>query len=143
MTKPILRLCSCNFTKVHLDVLAGEQNEKFVYPLQTKVDFILKKGANKYLVVLGVRKGAEGVSLKRPTYGFTIEMVGLFEVDKKLLDADKKHAEEIFRVNAPSILFGSARELLLQLTSRSVVGPYVLPTVAFLDLKDKAIRDEA
>lgn len=143
MTKPIMRLCSCNFTKVHLDVLVGEQNEKLVYPLQTKVDFVLKKGTNQYLVILGVRKGADDVTLKSPTYSFTIEMVGLFELDKKLLDADKKHAEEMLCVNAPSLLFGSARELLLQLTSRSVVGPYVLPTVAFLDLKDKAIREEA
>ena len=143
MTEPFMRLSSCNFTKVHLDVLVGEQNEKLVYPLQTRVDFILKKGTNQYLVILGVRKGADDVSLKSPAYSFTIEMVGLFELDKKLLEKDKKHAEEMFRVNAPSLLFGSARELLLQLTSRSVVGPYVLPTVAFLDLKDKSIREEA
>lgn len=143
MTKPFMRLCSCNFTKVHLDVLVGEQDEKLVYPLQTRVDFVLKKGTNQYLVILGVRKGSDDVSLKSPVYSFTIEMVGLFELDKKLLEADKKHAEEMFRVNAPSLLFGSARELILQLTSRSVVGPYILPTVAFLDLKDKTIREEA
>lgn len=143
MIKPFMRLCASNFTKINLDVLLGEQNEKLVYPLQTKVDFVLKKKTNQYLVILGIRKGADDVSLKSPTYSFTIEMIGLFELDKKLLETDKKHAEEMFRVNAPSLLFGSARELLLQLTSRSVVGPYVLPTVAFLDLKDKSIREEA
>lgn len=143
MVKPIMKLCSCNFTKVHLDVLMGEQTEKSVYPLQTKVDFVTKKGKNQYIVILGVRKGADDVSLKNPAYSFTVEMVGLFELDEKMLKEDKKHAEELFRVNAPSLLFGSARELLLMLTGRSVAGPYVLPTVAFLDLKDKPIREEA
>ena len=143
MVKPIMKLCSCNFTKVHLDILMGEQTEKSVYPLQTKVDFVTKKGKNQYVVILGVRKGADDVSLKSPAYSFIVELVGLFELDEKMLKEDKKHAEELFRVNAPSLLFGSVRELLLHLTSRSVAGPYVLPTVAFLDLKDKSIREEA
>lgn len=143
MVKPIMKLCSCNFTKVHLDILMGEQTEKSVYPLQTKVDFVTKKGKNQYVVILGVRKGADDVSLKSPAYSFIVELVGLFELDEKMLKEDKKHAEELFRVNAPSLLFGSVRELLLHLTSRSVAGPYVLPTVAFLDLKDKPIREEA
>lgn len=143
MVKPIMKLCSCNFTKVHLDVLMGEQAEKSVYPLQTKVDFVTKKGKNQYVVILGVRKGADDVSRKSPAYSFTVELVGLFELDEKMLKEDKKHTEDLFRVNAPSLLFGSVRELLLHLTSRSVAGPYVLPTVAFLDLKDKPIREEA
>ncbi len=143
MTKTFMRVCSCHLTKVNLDVLMGEQDGALVYPLQTKVNFIFRKKTNQYLVILGVRKGVDDVSLKSPTYRFEIEMMGLFEVDKKLLADDRKHAEEMFRVNAPSILYGSVREILLQLTSRSIVGPYILPTVAFLDMKDKPIHVEA
>ncbi len=63
-------------------------------------------------------------------YFFMIEIVGLFSVDKSVLD---EKVPEFVKVNGASVLYSSAREIL---RSTMTMGPYLpilLPTISFCD----------
>lgn len=61
------------------------------------------------------------------TFGITI--VGLFQVDENY-PAEK--ADLLAEVNAPSVLYSSAREILINLTGRSSFSPILLPSISFV-----------
>jgi preprotein translocase subunit SecB len=57
---------------------------------------------------------------------------GLFEVVGKV---PKEERETFVKVNGTTLLFGAIREQIASITSRSINGMLLLPTVNFLDLK--------
>lgn len=68
-------------------------------------------------------------------YSFKIDLVGFFKLDPECSEELK---EALIKINAPSLLFTAARELLLLISSRSAYGPLMLPTVAFPQIKTKS-----
>ncbi len=62
-------------------------------------------------------------------YLATVKFVGLFRVDAEL---EREKQLKIVAVNAPSVLFSATREVLVQITARSPLGPIELPTLSFL-----------
>lgn len=73
-------------------------------------------------------------------YDFKVVMVGFFNIDPK---CDESFRGNLFSINAPSMLFTAAREILLLLSSRSSIGPVMLPTVVFPGVKidDSPVED--
>lgn len=69
---------------------------------------------------------------RNPPYLFTIEIVGFFKVGD--FPADKKAT--LVGINGSSVLFSSAREILLGLTSHGPNKPITLPTIAFQCIPD-------
>jgi preprotein translocase subunit SecB len=59
-----------------------------------------------------------------------IDVVGTFRVTSDL--PEEQHLKAV-AVTCPSILYGTARELIATLTARSKHGAYFLPTVSFTD----------
>jgi len=73
----------------------------------------------------------------RPSEGSTFcpyvidaEVLGFFEVHPSI---DESAVEDLVACNAPAILFGAAREILLLITGRGPLPPYTLPSVSFID----------
>lgn len=66
---------------------------------------------------------------EHPTpYAVDVEIVGIFICTGSNPNKDEKLAE----INGPAVLYGSIRELVLQITSRGPYPPLVMPTVNFI-----------
>lgn len=63
-------------------------------------------------------------------YEIEVSISGVFRVVAQI-EADA--ARRLAYVNGMSILYSSIRETVLLLTGRSAAGPYVLPTLSFVD----------
>jgi len=63
--------------------------------------------------------------------GFKVVMLGLFTVDETWMQKPGNVAEKLVLITGASILYSSAREHLLTLTSRGVYPALMLPTVQF------------
>lgn len=68
-------------------------------------------------------------AVEHPTpYTLDMEMVGIFNCT----GGDPSKDEKLVAINGPAVLYGSIRELVLQITSRGPYPPLVLPTVNFI-----------
>ncbi len=67
-------------------------------------------------------------------YDIAISVSGVFRV---LAEMEPAAARRLAFVNGMSILYSSARETVLLLTGRFPAGPFVLPTVSFVDDYDR------
>ncbi|HEY3857678.1 MAG TPA: protein-export chaperone SecB [Verrucomicrobiae bacterium] len=63
-------------------------------------------------------------------YRIDIELLGIFEVASNV---EESKIQELVSVNAPSLLFGAARELVLLITGRGPLPPVTLPCAVFTD----------
>jgi len=62
-------------------------------------------------------------------YAYSLQIIGFFEVHLKM---PKANIEEIVKINGPAVLYGAAREIIAQTTSKGPWGPILLPTVNFV-----------
>ena len=69
-----------------------------------------------------------GDNAKPFTYSGVICIRGIFEIHP---DFPEVRRQELIRVNGASLLYGAIREMILNITSRSLKGPLILPTVSF------------
>lgn len=85
-----------------------------------------------YGVSLALKVGPKSDELA--PYEVHVTVKGL--VRMHLVQADGQAEERRVRalVNGVSLLFGAVRELVVTITSRSVHGPFLLPSVSFADL---------
>jgi preprotein translocase subunit SecB len=66
---------------------------------------------------------------KRAPYIVDVHAQGWFDL---LGDIPLEKREGIVRVNGASMILGAIREVVLQISSRSAFGPFVVPTMRFL-----------
>ena len=66
-------------------------------------------------------------------YSFKLALLGLFEV--RPTDHGPRDEELFVKVNACSVLYGAARELIRSITAVGSWGDLILPTVSFYDPK--------
>lgn len=71
---------------------------------------------------------------KLAPYKLDIEVFGIFGVNTSVAREDRA---ELIEVNGCAILYGAIRDLVLNLTCRSINGAMILPTVNFLDRRKK------
>jgi preprotein translocase subunit SecB len=67
-------------------------------------------------------------------YEIAITVSGVFRV---VAEMEPEKARKLAFVNGMSILYSSARETVLLLTGRFPAGPFVLPTLSFVDEYDR------
>ena len=71
-------------------------------------------------------------SAKHPfCYEIELHVVGIVEVSG---DMEKEKREAIAAVNGLSLLYGAAREMVLNITARAPHGPYCLPSLNFAEV---------
>ncbi len=87
------------------------------------------KGADRqYQVGLSVKHQISKKSNSPCSYG--VELIGFFEIAESF-PAEKR--EQAVRVNAPSVLYGIAREIVRSVTTHGPFNAVIVPTVSFLD----------
>jgi preprotein translocase subunit SecB len=62
-------------------------------------------------------------------YVFSLSLVGFFEVAKAF---DETRVALLVKTNGASVLYGTAREIIREQTSRGPAGPFLLPTTSFV-----------
>ena len=63
-------------------------------------------------------------------YLIEMELLGFFEVSPAIKE---EHIKTLVMANAPALLYGAAREMVLQITGRGPNGPFMLPAATFID----------
>jgi preprotein translocase subunit SecB len=86
-----------------------------------------KKEPKKWQVTLNLKYTAQPD--ENIPYEFAITIIGLFEVHKKRPDAE---VIPLVHINAPAILYSSAREVIATMTGRGPWDSILLPSVNFL-----------
>jgi preprotein translocase subunit SecB len=76
---------------------------------------------------------------KNVPYRVKVHLAGNFEIDESF-PAEKK--EMFLKTNGASILFGVARELVRDLTSRGPHNQILLPTISFAEVGRKTKQEE-
>lgn len=75
-----------------------------------------------------------------PAYTGKIELIGYYNVHEQY----KLDPERLIRITGASMLYGVAREMLSQITARSVNGLLTLPSVSFFeDVPEKKVSKKA
>ena len=62
-------------------------------------------------------------------YVFSISLVGFFQVDENF---PAENADMLATINAPSVLYSAAREVLANITGRSPYPAILLPSISFV-----------
>ena len=91
-----------------------------------------KEAENTWWV--GLEFGMKSSEEKVVPYGLEISAVGLFEVHP---DFPSERKERLAYENGAALVFSSIREMVINITSRSVYGPLQLPTTSFVGEYDK------
>lgn len=84
---------------------------------------------DEWRLALTTHFGTENEKKPAP-YNGKVQIIGRFQIDPKLA---KTKATRLIQDQGAEILFAATRELLIQLTSRSLHGEFVLPGVGFAD----------
>ncbi len=106
----------CPDPQINVNIMAGQR----------------KGSPRNWAFTLTIAPAAESAHLI--PFEFKIVMHGLFEVDK---DFPEDRADLLAKVNAPSLLYSAAREVLMQLSGRNGYPPFILPTITFLEPEKK------
>ena len=82
-----------------------------------------------FLVALRVAVLNEADAVKKAPYTFDIAVQGVFKLAEDFA-CDDRH--DLVRVNGSAMLYGAIRDMLQQITARSMLGTLLLPTLHFL-----------
>ena len=132
-----LQLDKYFFTKINLEAQFSHCEE--MGDIATKVSCAYKTDdERRWMVTLNVAIKQKETQKTPPTYLGEFEIIGFFHVDE---DYDKEKLQKLVHFNAPAMLYGAVREMVLNLSSRGPNLHMTLPTVSFLD--NKPIETEA
>lgn len=81
-----------------------------------------------FMVALRVAVLNEADAVKKAPYTFDIAVQGVFQL---AADFECKDRRDLVRVNGSAMLYGAVRDMLQQITSRSMLGTLLLPTLHF------------
>lgn len=90
---------------------------------------------HRYFVKLEMR--LPGTEESPTPYALDVEMIGIFSCS---LEEDSRR-QQLVEINSPAVLYGSIRELVMQITSRGPYTPLMLPTVNFINPELKVEPD--
>lgn len=96
----------------------------------------LPSGEPRFTVQLRLR--AEPKEGGKFPYKLEIELLGVFDGER--LSEEKRDA--LVAVNGASLLYGAAREIVLGLTSRSLMGAVLLPSVTFESFGEQVLAEK-
>lgn len=127
-----------NLDDYELHSLSFEPREPFdpskVVVSQVEVGFRADRhieNAQEFRLVLAVRLHTDGIDEPNLPYALTVKIVGIF-TSAVPLPAEAIPQEVL--INALTLLYGTCRGFVAQLTGTAVYGKLVLPSVTFSDL---------
>lgn len=88
-----------------------------------------KNNTTDFMVALRVAVLNEADAVKKAPYTFDIAVQGVF---KLAADFECNDRRDLVRVNGSAMLYGAVRDMLQQITARSILGTLLLPTLHFV-----------
>jgi len=122
-----LQIKRIEYTKLSIEALATEVGENQSLDNCIVEIFRNQEITNIWMVTLTLSFGSTRQNVR---YAGEVSLLGEFETAKTLNEIT---AEDLVNVNGPSVLYSSAREIILMVTSRCPKGPWMLPSVTFID----------
>lgn len=118
----------------NLDTAPSNTSEEFTFDGVANSESIgiklLESGEESSVFAVKFRLQIENKTGKIAPYSIDLEVYGIFSINHKI--AEEKR-EDMVMVNGCAILYSAIREQVMTLTSRCCNGPFILPTVNFLD----------
>lgn len=140
-----LQLKQIIFSKVEVEALADNDNEfdaDFDFDgvlINTEVMTAIKEGEEadpqNFMVALKYEIPNEENQEKTAPYTIAIEAQGWFEL-APIYDIEKR--KDMVTVNGASMIVGAMREMVSQITGRSINGPMTLPSLRFVPFDDES-----
>ena len=128
-----LRLEKLFFTKLHIDANVDVDVSDNGGSIDTQVESHFQPdNLRLWMVVLRLRYGSD-----ESHYLIDLEVIGFFDVHPEY---PEKKAKTLVNVNGPALLYGSAREMVSNLTARGPHERLDLPTVSFIDMAEEGSR---
>lgn len=94
---------------------------------------------NAWLIVVSVEQ--KGAAAKNAPYDFAITVMGYFDIVEGVT---QQRADQLLLINGSGILYGAAREILRDVTSKGPYQQLLLPTISFFPLpKKKGVSEVA
>lgn len=134
MAQPPLQLEESFFDLVHLEAVpeyahGPERSQRHAVGMKLNLA-TLDDQPGVWRVTLDIRDDDVGHEI--PRYHFRLRVVGFFRWTAEERPEDQ--IAQLMAVNGTSMLYSSAREYLLMLTSRAPWGQLSLPTISFADV---------
>jgi len=128
MQPSLLQVKSIQLTKIAVEALATNSAEQVIDDCEVQI-FRHQDVPNSWKVTLIVYFGANRQNAR---YSGSIGLIGEFTTAETL---SEEAAENLINVNGPSILYSSAREIILNFTALCPNGVWLLPSVTFIGRK--------
>jgi len=112
-----------------------KQREELSFSFSVK-----RKGSEpKFAIIMNIGINEKEATFIKSAYRLSLRIVGFFEFIK---DVDEDTIQRMIVLNGSSILFGTARGIVAQITAHSPTGKVVLPSVNILEhlKKGKAVK---
>ena len=128
-----LRLEKLFYTKLHIDANVDVKGSEHADNIDTQVECHYQPDNPRlWMVVLRVRYGSD-----ESHYLIDLEVIGFFDVH---CEYPEEKVKTLVSVNGPAVLYGSAREMVSNLTARGPHEMVDLPTVSFIDMAEEVSR---
>lgn len=114
---------------IHVDPAAAAPPDPGTISLSTKVHHAQNK-TNPRDWRVGIRISCQPGGKGHCPYLVDMELLGFFEVAQTV---EEEMIRPLIMANAPALLYGAAREMILLVTGRAPYGPLLLPTATFVD----------
>ena len=125
------------FTKVNIEASQQEESSPNIeFGSRVMINQHIENERN-FLVKLNLFSNDE--EEENPNYTFNVEVVGVFTIND---DYPSEKIQKLVEINAPAVLFGAAREMISNITSRGPLASFDLPTVAFIPEKNDESSEE-
>lgn len=125
-----LELKSYHFAKINLEESQEGVREKSVFTIKCDLSFGRPEN-NERLWEVKLIINLNNQESQRAAYTGGLCVIGVFEVSEEW---PREKITPLVSINAPSILYSAAREMLMIISSRFRYGHVMLPSINFLDV---------
>jgi len=135
MTSP-LQLKDYVFVKTKIEANSMDA-EKVSKAIAVDTDIQLSEGKEEGEWMLSLTVQTLDSTEQPSAYKADVVVVGRFDVDPNF---PKEKTPRMVAVTGATMLYGAAREMVANITARSVYGIYTLPTTSFVDLEPQKLE---
>lgn len=101
----------------------------------------MKNDENSWWIFMGFANSNDGDDVNKCPYLFEFQALGIISIDEHFEPTNLK--EKLAFESGSALIYGAIREMAINLSSRSLPGPLMLPTPMFKDSFEEQIKKES
>lgn len=144
MKPSFLNLQEIKFIEVHVEIDKNVRSDANDFDFEGSLigwdikHAKLKSSSNDWLISLRVANSNDGEDINKCPYLFRIHAISKISIEEHI-EEDKK--EKLIFESGCALTYGAIRELVTNITSRSIHGTLMLPTPSFKDSFEEHIEN--